>query len=399
MATSAVAKPKKTIQKSVAEYRPTIMLCNWCADCVARCPVYVEEGWESVTPRGKLLFLKAQLKDWHPTTEGVIKRLYACTSCKLCTEICPTGFLDPAEVIRVARTELTKAGRAPLPDHKKMDLALQQYKNPYGKSHSDRFSWLPKDVPVKGKSENVYFAGCVSSYQYPNLAEATVRVLNKAGFDFTIMKDEWCCGNHPYWDGNQLIYEEFAKHNIQLLKDNGIKRVITGCAGCYTMLKNAYPQTVSGFDMEVLHVTEVLDKLLSDGKLKLIKNLPMKTTYHDPCHLGRHGGVYEQPRRVLSEIPGVSVVEMQYNRKNANCCGGGGGFFTVKPEEAVSIALRRVNEARQTGAESMVTACPLCETSLRYAAGRLEQGEFPVYDLVTLIAKSMGIEVKEEAEE
>jgi Fe-S oxidoreductase len=399
MATSAVAKPKKTIQKSVAEYRPAIMLCNWCADCVARCPVYIEEGWESVTPRGKLLFLKAQLKDWHPLTDGVVKRLYACTSCKLCSEICPTGFLDPPEIIRVARTELAKAGRAPLTDHKKMDLTLQQSKNPYGKPQSERFSWLPKDVPLKGKSENIYFAGCVSSYHYPHIAEATVRVLSKAGYDFTVMKDEWCCGNHPYWDGNQQTYEEFAKHNTQMFKEAGVKKVITGCAGCYTMLKNAYPQTVPGPGVEVVHLTEVLNKLLNEKKLNLTKNLPMKVTYHDPCHLGRHCGIYEEPRRVLTSIPGIAMVEMQYNRKNSNCCGGGGGFFTINPEEAISIALRRVNEAKQTGATSIVSSCPLCETNLRYAAGRLEEATFQVYDLVSLVAKSMGLPAKMEPEE
>ncbi|WXG44879.1 MAG: (Fe-S)-binding protein [Promethearchaeati archaeon SRVP18_Atabeyarchaeia-1] len=399
MVSNAIIKPSKIIRKSVAEYRPTIMLCNWCADCVARCPVYAEEGWESVTPRGKLLMLKGQLKEWHPMTEGAIKRLYACTSCKLCSEICPTGFIDPPEIIRVARSELVKAGKAPLPEHRKMDSVLQQSRNPYGKPQSERFGWLPKEFPIKGKGENAYFAGCVSSYRYPSVAEATVRVLNKSGFDFAVLRDEWCCGNHPYWDGNQSTYEEFARHNAELLKDSGVKKVITGCAGCYTMLKNTYPQTIPGFSIEVQHITEVLDKLLNDGKLKFVKNLPMKTTYHDPCHLGRHGEVYEPPRRVLSRIPGVSLVEMQYNRKNSNCCGGGGGFFTVYPEEAVNIALKRIKEARQTGAESVVSACPLCETNLRYAAARLEEGAFPVHDLVSLVAKSMGLPVKAEAEE
>jgi Fe-S oxidoreductase len=395
MASNAVIKPSKVIRKSVAEYRPTIMLCNWCADCVERCPVFKEEGWESVSPRGKLLLIKGQLKDWHPMTDGAVKRLYACTSCKLCSEICPTGFIDPSEIIRTARTELVKAGKAPLPEHKKMDLTLQQSKNPYGEPHSERFKWLPKDVQLRGKSENVYFAGCVSSYRHPHIAEAIVRILGKTGYDFTVLKDEWCCGNHPYWDGNQIAYEEFAKHNSQILKDAGVKRVITGCAGCYTMLKNTYPQTISGFNVEVLHITEVLDKLLSDGKLNLAKNLSMKVTYHDPCHLGRHGEVFEQPRRVLSKIPGVSLSEMQYNRRNSNCCGGGGGFFTVKPEEAIGIAFRRIDEAKQTGATSIVSACPLCETNLRYAAGRLEGNTLPVYDLVTLVAKSMGLPVKE----
>jgi heterodisulfide reductase subunit D len=398
MASTGIIKPTKVIRKSVAEYRPTIMLCSWCADCVARCPVYIEEGWESVTPRGKLLMIKGQLKGWHPMTEGAIKRLYSCTSCKLCSDICTTGFIDPPEIIRVARTELVRAGMAPLSEHKKMDSALQQSKNPYGKPHLERLSWLPKDITLKGKSENIYFAGCVSSYRYPHVAEAAVRVLNKAGFDFTVMRDEWCCGNHPYWDGNQQIYEEFAKHNTQLFKEAGVKKVITGCAGCYTMLKNAYPETVPGFRVEVVHITEVLNKLLNDKKLNLTKNLSMRVTYHDPCHLGRHCGIYEEPRHVLSSIPGITLVEMQNNRKNSNCCGGGGGFFTINPEEAISIALRRVNEAKQTGASSMVSVCPLCETNLRYASGRLDE-TLPVYDLVSLVAKSMGLPVKMEAEE
>jgi heterodisulfide reductase subunit D len=183
------------------------------------------------------------------------------------------------------------------------------------------------------------------------------------------------------------------------LKDAGAKRVITGCAGCYTMLKNTYPETISGFNIEILHVSEVLDKLLKDGKLNPTKNLSMKVTYHDPCHLGRHGEIYEQPRRVLSKIPGITLVEMQNNRKNSNCCGGGGGFFTIKPEEAINIALRRVSEAQQTGASSIASACPLCETNLKYASGRLQEGILPIYDLTTLVAMSLGLPVKMESEE
>jgi heterodisulfide reductase subunit D len=122
----------------------------------------------------------------------------------------------------------------------------------------------------------------------------------------------------------------------------------------------------------------------------------MKVTYHDPCHLGRHSGVYEPPRRVLSKIPGITLVEMQNNRKNSNCCGGGGGFFTIKPEEAISIALRRTNEALQTGASSVVTACPLCEMNLRYASGRLDEGKLLVQDLIELVAMSIGIILKRE---
>ena len=212
--------------------------------------------------------------------------------------------------------------------------------------------------------------------------------LKRAGYDFTITPDESCCGMHPYWDGEVKLTADIAKSNIEIFRKTGAKRIVTACAGCYSSFKNAYPELVDNFDFELVHFSELLLDLIKEGKIKLRETGPLKVTYHDPCHLGRHSGVYDAPRAVIESIPGVELVEMEHSREDSNCCGGGGGYFTAFPENAVRIAEKRVREAEETGADVLVTTCPLCRTNLDLAIKRLDSG-LRLYDLADLVLEHL----------
>jgi heterodisulfide reductase subunit D len=220
------------------------------------------------------------------------------------------------------------------------------------------------------------------------VALATARVLGAAGVDFGILgREEICCGSTAMRVGMKDVFLTQAGRNIDKLNSLGVSAIITACAGCFGIMKHEYPK-VAPFDIEVLHASEALDSLIRDGKLQPGR-VERKVTYHDPCHLARHGGVVDAPRSVLAAIPGIEVVEMARIGTNSRCCGGGGGLRTGHTDTAVAIAGERQTEALETGAEALVTCCPFCEMNLTDAAAA--GAGLPVIDLVELVAESLGL--------
>ncbi|MEX2705047.1 MAG: (Fe-S)-binding protein [Candidatus Freyrarchaeum guaymaensis] len=378
-------KLKAAEKKSLEDYRTQLAMCNICAFCRIRCPVYQEVKWESVTPRGKMQILRNVVKGWIELTPGVVERIFSCTTCKICNQECDAEVY-PFDILKTARREFTEKGLGPLPDERKMDRRIVEYGNPYREPREERFNWL--DVEVPKNSDTLLYIGCVTAYRYGETGKAIVELLKRAGYDFTITPDESCCGMHPYWDGEVKLTADIAKSNIEIFRKTGAKRIVTACAGCYSTFKNAYPELVDNFDFELVHFSELLLDLIKEGKIKLRETGPLKVTYHDPCHLGRHSGVYDAPRAVIESIPGVELVEMEHSREDSNCCGGGGGYFTAFPENAVRIAEKRVREAEETGADVLVTTCPLCRTNLDLAIKRLDSG-LRLYDLADLVLEHL----------
>ncbi len=176
-----------------------------------------------------------------------------------------------------------------------------------------------------------------------------------------------------------------AEHNVELFKSLGTKNIVTHCPGCYKTLKQDYPKLVGELPLKILHASEFIEGLMSDGKLKLNSKVDGKVTYHDPCHLGRHADMYEPPRRVLELIPGVQLVEMERTRKDSWCCGAGGGLKSAFPDSALKVGHERIKEAEQTEAKYLVSACPFCRQNLKDSAG----DQLEVYDLLELLARSI----------
>lgn len=303
------------------------------------------ERIESVSPRGKLKYI-----DRRSISIRLLKDFYKCTSCGLCELICQYK-LKLTKIWEEKREKLVSSGKY-LPAHKKIADITLFYGNPYGESQDMRTS-------LKSESGTLYFVGCMSSFKVKSIAESAMKVLKLLGIEFTTLgKDEICCGSTMIRTGFKEVAEKLFIKNVRNWQKMRVERIITSCPGCYRTIKKDYPifaeRKEIDFNFEVFHITQILDKELKNFNLNL-----GTATYHDPCHLGRHSGIFDEPRNVLKKI-GYEIVEMERNREFSACCGAGGGLRAQFPEISKKIALDRVREAKNTGAKVLVTSCPFC---------------------------------------
>jgi len=253
---------------------------------------------------------------------------------------------------------------------------------------------MPPDLKYREEGEVGYWAGCSASFNNAtkNLAVNGVRILNKAGIEPAYLgSDEWCCGGAIYLVGCIDEVMETVKHNIDEMNRRGIKTLITSCSGCWLNFSHFYPIFAQRLNLEynvkMRHMTEIISELIGEGRIKCKFPLRLKVTYHDPCHIGRGGGIFEPPRKILASIPGLELVEMPRNREHAACCGR---HILRYPRLGSIIVTDRVIEAEQTGASALVSCCPTCETNFR--TGVTETGaKLEVLDITDLVAESMGL--------
>ncbi|MCF2138113.1 MAG: (Fe-S)-binding protein [Candidatus Thorarchaeota archaeon] len=377
--------------------------CMHCGTCATHytydspilqaCPSYWHYRYTAYAGGGKMTLLRLlheQVIDW---TQDLADVVYRCTTCGNCAEICNSLVwsgekFNTVRLIELMRAELAERGFIPKP---LVDFVnrIEKVHNPYGEDHSKRFAWLPSDAKVSDTAETAYFVGCTAAYRQPEIAEATARILTKTGTEFQILgENEWCCGSPALRVGKREEFRHVAEHNIQAIKDAGIKRVVTSCAGCFRTLKKDYPEFFGELPFEVIHITEFLAEKVKDKSLKMKKKVDLKVTYHDPCHLGRHAKVYEPPREVLAAIPGVEVIEMERNRASAWCCGAGGGVKAAFPDFAQWSAEERIIEAEGTGASAIVSACPFCAHNFDDTMDKTDH-DMDVFDIVQLVDQAL----------
>ncbi|MDH4192041.1 MAG: (Fe-S)-binding protein, partial [Betaproteobacteria bacterium] len=223
--------------------------------------------------------------------------------------------------------------------------------------------------------EILYFPGCYLSYdpRLKKVAAATARILDKAGVDFGILGSrENCCGESIRKTGNEELFRHLARENIKSFIDHGVKKILVSSPHCYHSFKNEYPEFNVNF--EIVHISQFLRELMNAGRLKPVSEYAKKITYHDPCYLGRHNGVFDAPREVLKRIPGAALTEMAECRENSFCCGGGGGRIWMETPKGERFADLRLQQAVDTGAEVLVTACPYCITNFTDSSLGLERG-------------------------
>jgi heterodisulfide reductase subunit D len=220
---------------------------------------------------------------------------------------------------------------------------------------------------------------------------STATVLQQAKVPFIIMGDEeWCCTSPLLRTGQGSLTPSFAKHTQDLMRASGASIMITACAGCMATTKRDHTKALGGdLGYQVLHVSQYAAKLIDEGRLSFNRSVPRKVTYHDPCHLGRHAGVFDAPRKVLESIPGIELVEMPRNREKSRCCGAGAGFKAQFNDFAVNIAADRVQEAADVGAEQIITTCPFCAVNLNAGAKQLGI-RLPTVDLMQLVLEALG---------
>jgi Fe-S oxidoreductase len=349
------------------------------------CPSYKKFRFETYSTGGRLWLAFGAINGDIEWSEGLANVLYACPTCGNCMENCrfdKFNFLL-VDFIEAARAEANKQGFCP--ENQKFLLERttnEAYFNPYAEENSDNED-LKKKYNLPDEAEWVYFIGCTSNYRQKNLRDATLRFLKKVGVDFTLI-DEHCCTSPLIRTGQISPAKDFMNYNIQKIKEVGANKVITSCAGCYRTLKMDFAKHDAEHDLEIIHTSELILQLLKEEKLKFTSEFDRVVTYHDPCHLGRHSGLYEEPREVYKQIPGIEFVEMKRNRENAWCCGAGGGVKIGYPEWSIEISKERLEEAQETGASIVSSTCPFCRTNLSDANEAFNMG-FEVLDLVEII--------------
>lgn len=334
------------------EIRNAINICTMCGFCKSVCPSFKVIGWDSALSRGRIILSYGLLNREISADDSVVESMYTCTTCADCVRRCPSK-VKIVDIIENCRADLVKNGHI-LSKHETICKNILNTNNPYGEKKSvvDMLKIDPK------KSDIGYFAGCTATYRNKNTSKAAISILKKLDVEFTIV-NEVCCGSIMQRIGWPIEdIKKYMQKNVNNIKDFDVKTLIFSCAGCYRMFKNEYPKYVD-VPFEVLHITEFLAK--QDLKLKRMDDI---VTYHDPCHLGRHTGVFDAPRDVIKKIPGVEFREMEFNRDFSHCCGGGGGVRSAYPDESKKIACDRIDEITNIGVNTVITACPFCVNNL-----------------------------------
>jgi Fe-S oxidoreductase len=374
------------------------MQCKWIdhdlmsdTEFMAMCPSGARFRYEAYYASGRQEIARGMLEGTLDYNERLLHILFTCTECGGCQVICSNlGDKNPLKTIVALRERAFRDRKAPLPEHETLIKSMENYENPWQQPRSRRDAWMKRMNLKDARKEDVdtlFFVGCTAAYdtKLQENARATADILTMAGVNFGVLgKDELCCGSTLLRMGDVDRYKKMAVKNIESLNSLGVERVVTACSGCSSVLRHEYPE-LGGLNAKVKHATELVQELVKKGQLELKKPIKKTVTYHDPCHLGRYAGVYEEPRKILGAIPGIELVEMPRNRENAFCCGAGAGVKTAYPEFAQWVARERMREAASTGAELLVTACPFCEQNL----GSVKQGP-EVVDILDLVRESAG---------
>jgi Fe-S oxidoreductase len=406
---------KKFFEKGLEDYKDSIWgcaRCNWCqnqwgwnvksAEFSEVCPAFHEYRIFPYSGMGKMHMARALLEgdfDCEDAPE-LVKFLYTCTTCGACEMNCQRlQDKEPLQVNETLRAQLVRDGIGPMTEHKSLIKSIINYDNPWLQPRTQRDRWARK-IPVKDvskeKAETLYFVGCTAAFDNTlwRVTQNTAKILLHAGVDLGMLgKKEICCGSPVARIGDRETFITLAKRNIELLNDAEVKEIVTFCPGCYRAIKYDYKEVpgVPELNAQVYHATEYIDKLIREEKLEITGELPMRVTWHDPCHLGRHCGIYEEPRRILKAIPGTELLEMERIKDQSWCCGGGGGVRTAFMDFAQKTATKRIKEAKNTGAQAIVTECPFCEQNLGDALGKMDE-DMELYDLTELLMKVLDIE-------
>ncbi|MDD3652609.1 MAG: (Fe-S)-binding protein [Desulfotomaculaceae bacterium] len=334
-----------------------VKYCYQCGKCDTVCP------WNKVrTFSMRKLIREATFG----LTEIENEEIWRCTTCGKCVQKCPRDVKQINNMIAVRRMA-TGYGVFPAAVKPIRGIAsnLGAEGNPFGESRKNRADWAD-GLSVKTFEEGMevlYYPGCYLCYdpRLKKVAKATASVLNRAGVDYGILgEQENCCGESIRKTGNEELFRKLAKDNIKTFIENGVKKIVVSSPHCLHTFKNEYPEFMANF--EVLHITEFLFQLINEGRLQINKEYAKKIVYHDPCYLGRHNGVFDQPRGILTKVPGLELKEFAESREESFCCGMGGGRIWMETHTSDRFSNLRLKDAIDLGAEELVTACPYCIT-------------------------------------
>ncbi len=385
------------------KYRETIWNCQVCSVCQRGpwnpyppkgptsdrlCPEFEKYRTLTHSALGRIQAAKWILEGKYEPTEDFTKVVYDCLLCGACSTVGCVVDKEHVSMFRDLRTDLASIGLGPTEPFKKTAACIEKEGNRFSRPKAERSNWA-ESLNLPQKAEVVYFAGCVASYRAPQLAQATANLLGHAGIDFAVMGEkEMCCGNPLASSGQIEAFESVVKQNVAAFKEAGAKEIVTSCGCCYNVLKFDYPRVAGETEFEVVHISQLLARLIEEGKIKPEKTLNKKVTYQDPCHLSRLGGkIIREPRAVIGSIPGVELVEMEGSGKDTQCCGR---YPVELPELSMLTGTNRIGDAQAVGADTVVTACSFCHWNLNRAAKSAES-ETQVIDITQLVCQALGL--------
>jgi glycolate oxidase len=369
-----------------------LLACIQCGFCRAGCPTYAQSGLETMNARGRVLLAFDLMSGRLQPSEEIAQRFYQCTTCLNCKYTCPSQ-VEVSDVIQAARKRLAESGFLPAV-FQSSGKSISLYGNPFGEPREKRTDVFPVGFkPGRKGAEVLLFGGCVASYQDINMIPHLMTILDRAGVSYTALgQEEDCCGYLSYLVGAEDNFRTCVQNNSQKFADLGIKEIVTSCPGCFRTLSKLYPAYGGAGNITVHHGVTYLNDLLSQGRIPLKESGPLVVAYHDPCDLGRHMQVFEEPRNILKQLPGVQLNEFKLNRLLAKCCGSGGGVKGFDNPLSQDIAYSRVLQAAEIGAEVIVSACPSCKSNLTQGAARLrkeKKGKIKVKDITELVANAL----------
>jgi len=364
-------------------------LCLDCGKCTAICPISrVNHGF---SPRRLLT------KAIGGGNEDVLtdKTLWTCLTCMQCQEKCPSD-IDYIHFTQMLRFDAKADGQEAACSHGGALQSLMKIMTT-PELKQNRLGWITPDLKTSDKSEYLYFVGCTPYFDvfFTDIkanslesARSTLKILNFLGIEPQVLPNERCCGHDLLWMGDLENFKRLAEHNLKLIKESGAKKIVTSCAEGLATLKVDYPEMFGAQEYEVLHISELIAELLPDNQSKL-KKLEKRVTYQDPCRLGRFCGVFDAPREVI-KASGAELLEMRKNRRNSICCGT--SSWVNCDAYSRMIQANRLKEAKDTGAEILVTACPKCQihfSCTQNAEGYPEEGKIEIVDLTKLFAQAI----------
>lgn len=383
--------------------------CTECGRCTSVCPA--ASTGKQLSPREIIVNIRKRTEEKAPLLQSgkeensilentlihnYIKEeeLWACTTCSACVYECPITIEHVDSIVEMRRNLVLMESQFP-PELNTVFRNLETNSNPWAFNSRDRAEWA-KGLDIKTMAEDsdceyLFWVGCSGSFdaRYQKVTQATVQLFNKASLSFRILgTEEKCNGDTARRLGNEYLAQMMMQENIEVLNNYKVKKIVTGCPHCFNSIKNEYPQF--GGNFEVYHHSEIINKLLDEGKIKISdKNAKNRVTYHDSCYLGRYNGVYESPRSSISSIKGIELVEMERNKDRGFCCGAGGGRMFMEENEGTRINENRTEEALKTGADTIASACPFCMTMLSDGVKTFEKiDEVVVKDIAEIVLEN-----------
>jgi Fe-S oxidoreductase len=429
----------KTVKDLTWKNGLDVYSCTECGRCQTHCPTYITG--KPLTHKGVNQDLKhflwdndawiatgknekGEVADLPPIVGNILSAdtVWACTSCGWCETACPVFIENIPRLIDMRRYKVQVDAEFP-PEIQRVFEGIERQGNPWGISQEQRDEWAA-DLRLPqwsdgGQYEYLFFVGCAGSYddRQKKVSRSLVKILREANVSFaTLAKQEVCNGETARRMGNEYLYQTMAKTNVEAWNGLNVKAVITQCPHCFNTIRNEYPEF--GGNYRVISHVEFINELIRDKRIKLSKVMNEKLTYHDPCYLGRHNGVYDAPREALAAIPGLEIVEMQRSKRESFCCGAGGGRMWMEEHIGTRINQNRVNEAALTLAHAadpsipypsatdkdkpgkvgdftgqakgtVAVACPFCMTMVKDGINETGRPDLKVKDVAELVADAM----------